>query len=210
MKKSAGPDAIPMQDVHHRIRNNLQVVSSLISIHGRNASQPEVAAILQELQDQLNALVIVNKHLYRPDNGGLARSAPLLTEVTERVLSRTRGATSLISLRFADLTLQNRQAVPMALLASEMLSYALDSVPDTAPEVALIFERDGDDHVVLRSTWDVSNGTRTVANHEKRETLITALATQIDAVPDIVLGGSDPHIALRFHLDPNQNVERNY
>ena len=72
-----------VREVHHRVKNNLQVVASLLSIHGRSADQPEAKAAYSAIGRRVDALSVVHRHHYAEleENRGIALR-PLLTELT--------------------------------------------------------------------------------------------------------------------------------
>ena len=64
------------------MKNNLQVVASLLSIHGRSADQPEAKAAYSAIGRRVDALSVVHRHHYAEmeENRGIALR-PLLTEL---------------------------------------------------------------------------------------------------------------------------------
>ena len=83
-----------VREINHRVRNNLQVMSSLLSLQSRRAETPDQAAIFQDVQRRLNALGIVHSAFYQ---GEEFRSVPLasllrdLCHSTEQQLSTEWG-----------------------------------------------------------------------------------------------------------------------
>ncbi|MEP2758799.1 MAG: histidine kinase dimerization/phosphoacceptor domain -containing protein, partial [Hyphomicrobiales bacterium] len=57
-----------VREVNHRVRNNLQVMNSLLNLQSRRAKTPEQAAIFLDVQRRLNALGIVHSALYQGDD----------------------------------------------------------------------------------------------------------------------------------------------
>lgn len=54
-----------LREVHHRIKNNLQVLSSLLNLEANRASNPEVKRVTRILQDRLRAVALVHDQLHR-------------------------------------------------------------------------------------------------------------------------------------------------
>mgnify|MGYP003663877319 CR=1 FL=1 len=86
-----------LKEVHHRVRNNLQLISSIMNMQIRKATEPETRDILRRLQERVMSLSSVHKSIYQTEN-----------------LSRTNAGTLLPD-----------QAVPLTLLASELGTNAL-------------------------------------------------------------------------------------
>jgi two-component sensor histidine kinase len=57
--------AFLLREVHHRIKNNLQVLSSLLNLEASRASSPEVRRVTRILQDRLRAVALVHDQLHR-------------------------------------------------------------------------------------------------------------------------------------------------
>ena len=58
-----------MQEIHHRVKNNLQIVASLLNLQASRLKQPETRAAFQSARDRVRALSTVHRHLY--SEGGL-------------------------------------------------------------------------------------------------------------------------------------------
>jgi len=59
---------IILQEVHHRIKNNLNTVMSILSIHSNHVDAPETIAALQDAKSRVNTMLIVYNKLYRSEN----------------------------------------------------------------------------------------------------------------------------------------------
>ena len=59
-----------LKEIHHRVKNNMQVVSSLLSLHAAQATEPETIEILNESQRQIRSMALIHEKLY--SSGSLA------------------------------------------------------------------------------------------------------------------------------------------
>lgn len=57
-----------LQEIHHRVKNNMQIVSSLFRLQLRQIDNPKVLEILQDSQSRINAMALVHEALYLPQN----------------------------------------------------------------------------------------------------------------------------------------------
>lgn len=75
-----------VREVHHRVKNNLQVVASLLNLHARGAKNDEVAAAYASIQRRVDALAVVHRNHYAEleDNRGVALK-PLVSELASNL-----------------------------------------------------------------------------------------------------------------------------
>ena len=129
-----------VREVHHRVKNNLQVVASLLNIHGRTAATPEAQAAYEAIARRVAALSIVHRNHFAEmeENRGIALR-PLLSELAAELRG---GAPASARSLFIDLdveTVHTTQdvAVSVAFLITEIIEYAMLRQPDEPVEVSL-------------------------------------------------------------------------
>lgn len=131
-----------VREVHHRVKNNLQVVASLLSIHGRSADSAEGKAAFSAIGRRVDALSVVHRNHYAEleDNHGIALRA-LLTELGAGLKASAteaqRGVTIELDIDHAFTT--QDVAVAVAFLVTEIVEYAMLH-SDVAP-VEIILRR---------------------------------------------------------------------
>ncbi|HUC83951.1 MAG TPA: PAS domain S-box protein, partial [Candidatus Acidoferrales bacterium] len=59
---------VMLKEIHHRVKNNLQVISSLVSLHADALNQPMVREAFGSVRDQVRAMALVHEKLYRSEN----------------------------------------------------------------------------------------------------------------------------------------------
>ena len=121
-----------LKEVHHRVKNNLQLIASILNMQIRQQPTPEARQVLRRVQDRVMGLASVHQHLYRaPALSGL-RADALLREIVDRRLNQAGSRGLRVEAEYAPLTLYPDQAVPLALLVNEAVTNALDHLG--APE----------------------------------------------------------------------------
>jgi two-component system, sensor histidine kinase PdtaS len=116
------------REVHHRVKNNLQVIASLISLHARSAQSPDAITAYGAIQRRVDALSIVHRNHYAElDTGGIDIKG-LLSELATN-LRAGAGATPAISVRAVPFGISQDNAVALAFLVTELveLSVTIDN-----------------------------------------------------------------------------------
>lgn len=116
-----------LAEVHHRVKNNLQTISSLLSLQADAAGSPAVQDALRQAQDRVRAIADIHELLYQSPNGAHVEVRPLLERVA-RTLHELHGADrSAIRLIVGidDVKLDLYYAVPLALIVNELVLNSL-------------------------------------------------------------------------------------
>jgi two-component sensor histidine kinase len=129
-----------VREVHHRVKNNLQVVASLLNIHGRNATASEARSAYAGISRRVGALSIVHRNHYAEmeENRGIALR-PLIAELAAEL--RAGAPESARSLKVdLDIDATNTTqdvAVAVAFLITEIVEFAMIHAPAEPIEIAL-------------------------------------------------------------------------
>jgi two-component sensor histidine kinase len=117
-----------VREVHHRVKNNLQVVASLLNIHGRSATTPESTAAYAAIGRRVDALSVVHRNHFAEveESRGIALG-PLLTELgaTLRASAPESSAGAEIHLDTDTLYTTQDAAVAVAFFVTELIEFAL-------------------------------------------------------------------------------------
>ncbi len=123
-----------LKEVHHRVKNNLQVVSSLLRLQSRLAGSTEAVRILEESEHRIRAMAMVHEAIYRSNVGRVGADEYLESLVRQlESLYAPPDARIVVRSRIANLELDLDQAIPLALVVNELVSNALKhAFPDGA------------------------------------------------------------------------------
>ncbi len=180
-----------VREVHHRVKNNLQVVASLLSIHGRSAERPEAKAAYSAIGRRVDALSVVHRHHYAEmeENRGIALR-PLLTELTADLRSsapvEARGMKIDLDLD-APSTTQD-VAVAAAFLITEIVEYAMLRRPDDNVEIALRRDDELTATLAISSSVLVTDLDHADIAKTQFERIVEGLARQLRSPLDRKLG----------------------
>ena len=115
-----------IKEIQHRVKNNLQMIVSLINLQADRISDPGTLTALQETQNRVRAIAAVHESLYATRDFGTISLGPylqhLLRDLGSLYDSGNRIQLDLVS---ADLALDIRDAIPLALISNELLSNSL-------------------------------------------------------------------------------------
>ena len=116
-----------LQEIHHRVKNNLQVVVSLLSIQANRISRQDVIEILNETQNRIRAIAGIHETLYSsPDLASISFSE-YMNQLIRGLFSFYNAQSSGIGLKIEadDIVLDITQAIPMGLIVNELVTNAL-------------------------------------------------------------------------------------
>lgn len=135
-----------LQEIHHRVKNNLQIISSLLRLQAR-AAAPEVATALQDSESRVMAMALTHQLLYERTDFSSLELGPYL----KRLVASLRDAHGqlmqrvqlLVSAPDSGMQIGLTQAVPVALIVNELLTNSLKHafLPEQSGKVELIAER---------------------------------------------------------------------
>lgn len=113
-----------MKEIHHRVKNNLQIINSLLSLQGRKLSDPAARAVLDDARARINALSLIHRSLYEHNNISAVQTGSFLSELAAH-LDQALGAEERgikIESVVDDDRIEADLAVPLALFTAEAVT----------------------------------------------------------------------------------------
>lgn len=204
-----------LKEVHHRVKNNLQLIASIVSMKMRKARSPEARIALKEVQGRVMSIAMVHRSLYETSTEGRVRADELLRGIIGTLLSA--GLSKDVQIKseqhYDPITLYPDQAVPLSLMASESITNALKYIgrPEQGlPHISVTLEKLASDKA--RLTIQNSKGTPIIPPDQAHGTglgrgLIGAFARQIGGTLEVVDDANVYEINVEFpiaHFDETQ------
>jgi two-component sensor histidine kinase/CheY-like chemotaxis protein len=116
-----------LQEIHHRVKNNLQIITSLLRMQSRAVQDPAFSDALLECQNRVAAMALIHDKLYRAADLARVSFPEYVRDLTNNILtSYTLPASSVrVNLDVDDLSLSLDSAVPCGLILNELMSNCL-------------------------------------------------------------------------------------
>jgi predicted ATPase/two-component sensor histidine kinase len=164
IKASLKEKEILLKEVHHRVKNNLQVICSLFSMQSRNVKDPETLLILRESQNRVRSMALVHEKLHQGKdlaNVDFAGYIKVLSTNLLRAYGYDFGDRNIsLSMDVENISFTIDFAIPLGLILNELLSNALKHAfgNDSKGKIHLIFKRDLQQGTILLSVRDNGKG----------------------------------------------------
>ncbi|TRX20484.1 tetratricopeptide repeat protein [Flavobacterium franklandianum] len=115
-----------LKEIHHRVKNNLEVVSSLLALQSAQIDDPNTKDAMSDSRNRVNSIGIVHQKLYQGSNLGAIEMKDYLLNLSESILD-SFGVEKKIELHLAmdKLDLDIDTAVPLGLIINELLTNAI-------------------------------------------------------------------------------------
>jgi PAS domain S-box-containing protein len=122
-----GEREVLLQEVHHRVKNNLQIIASLINMQMRKLEAAASREILTECKTRVDAIALIHEKLYQSRNFANVPFAEYARGLVSTIFQSSGVSLDRIVARFEidDLTLPVAQAIPCGLILNELVTNAV-------------------------------------------------------------------------------------
>lgn len=118
-----------LKEVHHRVKNNLQTVSSLLSIQSRGVDDENTKKLLKNSQRRVLTMAMIHEMLYKKDEHvELVPLAPYLQELSESLIASSNAKNSLdinLELNIPDVNLKVDTIISLGLIVNEIITNSI-------------------------------------------------------------------------------------
>lgn len=116
---------ILLKEVHHRVKNNLQVVSAMLNLQARATQDSAVRAVLEDSRSRLRAIALIHEILYQSDNLERLNFQQYIRRLAGTILSTYSNAQIILVYEMQPVLLNLETAIPCGLLVSELVTNAI-------------------------------------------------------------------------------------
>ena len=192
LRASLEEKKVLLKEIHHRVKNNMQVISSLIALQADELTDGPMRDVLAEVTHRVRSMAMVHEKLYQSDDLARIELAEYIRSLLD-YLWRAYGSEASgvhLTLDLEPVLLSVNTAVPCGLIINELVGNALKHAfhHRTGGEVAVQLRDGAPDRVRLRVR---DNGTGLPAGFDWRQTpslglrLVQMLARQLDAAVEV-------------------------
>ena len=144
IKASLKEKEVLLQEVHHRVKNNMQVISSLLRLQSDTIKDQQYADMFNESQERIRSMALIHEKLYQSEDfANIDFDGYLRTLVNSLIISYSASPDKIsMKIKTDDLSLELDYAIPCGLIINELVSNCLKyAFPD---------EREGEIQIVLQ------------------------------------------------------------
>ncbi|MCQ0969339.1 sensor histidine kinase (plasmid) [Paracoccus sp. TK19116] len=127
MEEAVTEKTVLLKEVHHRVKNNLQLIASIINMQSRVIEHEDAKRVLRSVQDRVSALATIYRNLYQAEHLDAVEADRLIGDIINHMVNASvdAGAKLRVNTDLSHLTLLPDQAVPLSLMATEAFTNAL-------------------------------------------------------------------------------------
>ena len=115
-----------LREIHHRVKNNMQVVSSLLQLQANYVQDPKALASFEDCQERIRTMALIHEKLYRTEGLAQIDFKDYLESLIEMLLrAQSRGVKIRSELQVEPIALGIDTAIPLGLIANELISNSL-------------------------------------------------------------------------------------
>jgi len=193
LKASLKEKEVLLKEIYHRVKNNLQIVSSLLQMQSRRTKDEDVALVLQDSQNRIASIALVHEKLYRSENLAQIDFAQYVPDLITHLFDSYNISSSRvrISYQVEDIALAIDTAIPCGLILNELVSNSLKyAFPEPQKgEIKIKFKRNLENNALILLVQDNGVGIPKSFDIETTTslglTLVLGLVDQIDGTLDL-------------------------
>jgi two-component sensor histidine kinase len=136
-----------LKEIHHRVKNNLQIIASLLNLQSRYIKDKRSLEVIRESQNRVKAMALVHEKLYRAEDISHISLSDYLRFLGNGLFqfydARSRGIQFILDIR--DINVDIDAAIPLGLIMNELISNSLKhAFPEGRKgEITILVKREG-------------------------------------------------------------------
>ena len=193
LKLSLRDKELLLREVHHRTKNNMQIISSLLNLQSLRLKNPDALSVFEDSQTRIRAMALIHETFYQSEDLTTIGFKDYVMNLTQGLFGAYRLKNNAIglSVNVDSVTLGIDSAVPCGLVINELVSNALKhAFPEKGSGTITITARLNTEHIIELIVEDDGRGMPGEIDYRHTETL--GLRLVVDIVEDQLGGTIEP------------------
>jgi len=186
LAKTLGEKDILLREIHHRVKNNLQLISSLLTLQGRSIDDEVAIKAINEGKSRVRSMALIHQDLYHKKNLTEISVKTYMDKLIQELFDTYRIDKGRIELQtyIEDIDLDVDTVIPLGLIINELITNCLKyAFPDNNSGLLMINLQETRDSLVLQIKDDgVGYNPDKIRENSFGSTLVDALTEQLDGV----------------------------
>ena len=160
IEKSLAEKEVLLREIHHRVKNNLQVVSSLLSLQSNYISDDAALRAINEGKDRVSSMALIHQNLYKENDITGIETTHYFTELIDHLFDSYNIRDNDIKLikEIESIKLDVDTMIPLGLIANELISNALKHGFSNIGSGTLTFKVKMQNELLMLSVQDTGIG----------------------------------------------------
>ncbi len=127
IRSSLKEKEVLLQEIHHRVKNNLQIISGLLTLQAEQSAGKSLAEIFRESQDRIRSIALIHEKLYRSHNLAEIAFDDYLRALAENLFISHGVSAGTIAIKYEmePIFFTIEKAIPLGLIVNELVTNAL-------------------------------------------------------------------------------------
>jgi len=172
--QSLAEKGLLLKEIHHRVKNNMQVISSLLRLQASTIEDKAVVDIFQTSQNRIRTMALIHEMLYRSKDLSRIDISEYIHEMVESLVRTGKDKRQQIDLeiRSDPILIEIETAIPCGLILNEVVSNSLKhAFPNGRSGKISILVQKGNEEIIHLTISDNGVGFAKGVDHEKKGTL---------------------------------------
>ena len=161
-----------LREMHHRVKNNMQIISSFLSLQASQVFHERDSNLFTIVQDRVKSMAIIHDNLYQSDDISNVQFQEYIDNLTSQLFA-TYASNSYIKLvtDITDKTFNMETAIPLGLIISELVSNSLQyAFPDNDGEIYISLKAKGEEtELIIKDNGEKYQRMLTSKNQENSD-----------------------------------------
>jgi two-component sensor histidine kinase/CBS domain-containing protein len=154
LKASLKEKEVLLKEIHHRVKNNLQIISSLLKLQSAYTKEEQVLGMFKDSQNRIRSMALIHEKLYQSKDLSRIDFAEYIRDLADNLLRSYKASSQAITLKTTvnDITLNIDTAIPCGLIINELMSNSLKHAfptPSKDKEICINIYSSGNHQFIL-------------------------------------------------------------